>query len=213
MKKPLLFILFVCTCLLHAHQQPLHQHIVREAFKLLLKSHPELQNSEMAQYIGNSETNTTGLFNSWEDGTVAAGAWIEDEYDIVYHYGYYNVPNFNQTLTPGLADIFSNIRDSYTSITHFWRADGGLNQPTDLSDYATVLGIPTYWSFSCENAMQKMYKYYNGDYLNRCVAKSKVGWSGCDYPGAMITDFQMKNLIDLYNSFGTIQIQAKDFFY
>ncbi|NWF88465.1 MAG: hypothetical protein HXY50_03290, partial [Ignavibacteriaceae bacterium] len=81
----------------------------------------------------------------WTNGTIQAGAWREDEEDVVY--GYYQY-------APG------DPEGALISITHFWDADGGLNQTSDLNDYA--LGI--YWSYSCENAMQKMLKYYNGDY-------------------------------------------------
>ena len=145
MKKILLLLFFSGACILNAHQQSLHQHIVREAFKLLLLSCPELQNSEMVQYIGNSENNSNSGYNSWGDGTVAAGAFLEDEYDIVYHYGLWDSPNFNQTITPEIYSIFfmnaEQMRHSLTSITHFWNADGGLNQPINILTDIIIIDV------------------------------------------------------------------------
>ncbi len=208
--KKLTVIIFVLTVFrVSAHDQNnyhIHQHIVREAFKLLLLSYPELQNTDLSTYIGIDETNSNSMYKSWGDGTVVSGSWIEDEYDIVYHYGIWSAPEFNQTLTPELVQLFlspETIRQVFVSITHFWDADGGLDKSTFLSDYAS--GI--YWSYSCENAMQKMLKYFNGNFQNRCLSKNKMMWNQCSYV-TTATDFSMKNIIDLYKQYGTIQIQA-----
>lgn len=212
MKKLNLIIFLLIVFNVYAHDQTdyhIHQHIVREAFKLLLLSYPELQNSELAIYIGNDETNSTSMYHSWGDGTVVSGSWIEDEYDIVYHYGIWSAPEFNQTLTPELVQLFlspETIRQSFVSITHFWDSDGGLNKTTDLSDYAS--GV--YWSYSCENAMQKMLKYFNGDFQNRCLSKNGNWWQGCSYV-TTATDFSMQKFIDLYKQYGIIQIQATQY--
>lgn len=176
MKKIIILLYLISSSYGLAYDQKdyhIHQHIVKEAFKLLLLSYPELQYTELATYIGIDETNSNSMYHSWGDGTVVSGSWIEDEYDIVYHYGIWSAPEFNQTLTPELVQLFlapDKIRESFVSITHFWDADGGLNKSTDLSDYA--LGV--YWSYSSENAMQKMFKYFNGDFQNRCLSKMAI---------------------------------------
>jgi len=71
--------------LLFGHQQTIHQYIVREAFKLLLKSYPSLAYSAMATYVGTNETSNPSD-KSWGAEKIVSGAWIEDEEDIVYDY-------------------------------------------------------------------------------------------------------------------------------
>ncbi|MCF7857799.1 MAG: T9SS type A sorting domain-containing protein [Candidatus Cloacimonetes bacterium] len=58
--------------------------------------------------------------------------------------------------------LFNEGGDPFVPITHFWGADGGTNNSTFLSGTFPILGIPTDWSFSCENAMQKAAKYFVG---------------------------------------------------
>jgi hypothetical protein len=194
MKKLILLILLICSPVFFPHGQTMHQYIVREAFKLLIKSYPILANSEMATYIGFNETSNS-IDKSWGAGKIVSGAWIEDEYDIVYHYGIGNIPNFNQWTSNLYANLFNGgNREAFTSITHFWDADGGLNKTTDLSDNAS--GI--YWSFSCENAMQKMNKYFNGDFDNRYMYVHAVYWAGCESQISLANDMKMYNLFELY---------------
>ncbi|MDF1612694.1 right-handed parallel beta-helix repeat-containing protein [Stygiobacter electus] len=197
----ILSIFFISLNVVVAHRQSLHQYITREAFKLLCKSYPALATSEMAQYIGTNETSSATEL-SWGAGKIVSGVWIEDEYDIVYHYGISNVPVFNQWLAEAYYSLFpGGRREAFTSINHFWNADGGPNSTVDLHDYAD--GI--YWSFSCENAMQKMYKYLNGDFDNRWLYAQGRIWVECGsflyYYGS---DMRMANLFELYNRVRTI---------
>lgn len=196
--QQLLTLTILSTCVLFSHKQSVHQHITREAFKLLLKSYPFLANSPMATYIGNSETNSNSAYYSWGDGTIASGSWIEDEYDIAYHYGIGREPVFSEWIASAYVALFpGGNRTAFTSITHFWNADGGINSPSNLSDMADGIS----WSFSCENAMQKMYKFYNGDFENRWLYPVR-GWDcspTCEYI-SLGSDMQMSNLINIYRN-------------
>jgi|GEM_PF-6582566 len=155
----------------------------------------------MAQYIGSNETSSATEL-SWGAGKIVSGVWIEDEYDIVYHYGISNVPVFNQWLAEAYYSLFpGGRREAFTSINHFWNADGGPNSTVDLHDFAD--GI--YWSFSCENAMQKMYKYLYGNFDNRWLYAQGRIWLECGpflfYYGS---DMRMANLFELYRRVRTI---------
>ena len=178
--KIIVLIILLLPTITICHEQNMHQYITREAWKLLIKSYPQLQNSEIANYIGFSETNSNQNLKSMGDGKIVSGAWIEDEYDILYHFGIGRVPTFNQEVTPFLYSLFletpEDRRAAFTSITHFWDADGGPNAGVGLSDYAS--GI--YWSFNInENAYQKIMKYYQGMYDLRLVYANPTGHSGC----------------------------------
>ncbi len=95
--KLVTFLCIVLTIPLSAHEQVGHQHITREAFKLLQKSFPG-QLADMANYIGTNETQNAYNAKSFGVGKIVSGAWIEDEYDIAYHYGIGKAPSYNQTL-------------------------------------------------------------------------------------------------------------------
>ncbi len=58
LKKIIITLIVIFPIISSGHEQSMHQYIVREAWKLLLKSYPQLQNSEIANYIGVSETNS-----------------------------------------------------------------------------------------------------------------------------------------------------------
>ncbi len=164
-------VFFVFFNMAEGHQQSVHQYITREAFKLLCRSYPQLANSEMASYVGTTETNLSSGDKSWGDGKIVSGAWIEDEYDVVYHYGIGNTPAFHEWAVGPFDELFGgDPRLAFTSITHFWDADAGATSSVTLHDFADVPIVGrTYWSFTCENAMQKMYKYLNGDFDNRDI--------------------------------------------
>jgi hypothetical protein len=89
-----------------SHKQPVHQYIAREGYLLLLQSvgHdiPSLSAS-----IGLADPSFAGD-SAWQKGYITAGAWREDEEDVVYRYD----------VLPGLVYPLS-------SITHFWDADQG----------------------------------------------------------------------------------------
>lgn len=153
--------------IVNAHEQSMHQHITREAFNLLQNSFPG-QLTEMASYVGTNEVWSGGSADgSFGALRIVSGAWLEDEYDVVYHYGLGEIPNFNQQIPVWYFEIggpFFPYRDAFTSITHFWNADGGISEETHLSDDLWDGDHWTTWSFDCENAYQKMVKYVNGNY-------------------------------------------------
>jgi len=88
----------------YAHKESVHQHVVKEGYKLL-KSQLQLQSiSGMEEHIG-LEFYGYGGSKPWITGLVVVGAWREDVEDPVYKYG----------------DPFS----WQVSNTHFWDADAG----------------------------------------------------------------------------------------
>lgn len=202
---PIIFIILflIGTVEVNAHTQKLHQHITREAFQLLQMSFPG-KLSEMGSYLGTNETvDPYGLDKSWGARRIVSGSWIEDEYDPVYHYGSGRRPDFNQDVPGFFYDIggaFYDERKAFVSITHFWDADRGPDKKTDLSD--KINGV--YWSFSCQNALQKMRKYVNGNYHYRWIYRKPTRWKGCNGL-ALAHDFKFLPLIDLYKGKGTVR--------
>jgi len=189
----LLIFLFVVISSLNAHQQEMHQYITREAFYLLKKSFPN-KLGEMESFLGNDETSGNGSLYTFGAFKIVSGAWIEDEYDIVYHYGIGNSPNYNQTLPINfIIDIFGSEREAHTSITHFWDADGGPDKKSFLHDEAD--GI--YWSYSVENSYQKISLYLNGGYNTRYLF-SKLTLLPGTYTYCMGYDWKYNSLSDLY---------------
>jgi len=154
---------------LFAHDPVHHQYITREAFKLLKKSFPT-QLNKMEIYIGNDEVWSGGSADgSFGALKVVSGAWLEDEYDIVYGYGLTKEPKFNQELDPSIIlKIKQKWHNALTSITHFWDADKGESAQTDQSGNIFIdwpINDCVYWSFTIpENAMKKMRRYVYGDY-------------------------------------------------
>lgn len=122
----LVFSVIVMFSNLFAHKQPVHQHITREAFKLLKKSFPT-QLTDMENFIGNSEIwsggSTDGSFGALK---IVSGAWLEDEYDVVYGYGLTQNPDYRDYLDRSipantLINMFGSLREAHTSITYFRR--------------------------------------------------------------------------------------------
>lgn len=138
--KILLFVLFFVK-IAFAHDQQIHQHIVRQAYQLLLKSYPQLVTSEFNDFVGSEETNTNSIAFSWGNGTIASGSWIEDEYDIVYHYGIGEIPNFNQSITPELAQLFMVISLIYLSVKVIEPKKSKQKTGNDLIDTLSILKI------------------------------------------------------------------------
>ena len=188
-----------------AHQQSVHQYITKEAFKLLKKSYPT-QLSEMESYLGNSEiwsgNSADGSFGALK---IVSGAWLEDEYDVVYGYGITKQPNYNQSLPVNtLISIFGSLKEAHRSITHFWNADNGEGAPTDLNDNSNY----GYWSFTIpENAMQKIRKYQNGLYdFIWAYNNNMMSWSWCDLNSLqLITKFSVPDVVNFYKSSETFQ--------
>lgn len=188
-----------------AHDQAMHQYLTREAFNLLKMSFPG-QLSEMSSYIGTNEEDNTDNVRSFGSFKIVSGAWIEDEYDIVYHYGIGADPVYNQSVPVNLLmelyDIFDEDevrRAAHTCITHFWNADNGENASTFLNDNTNLIILP-YWSFSInENACLKISLYKNGGYDFRHLYHS---WT--NVPGLYLTclgwDGNYQSLVDLYQN-------------
>jgi hypothetical protein len=204
----LVIIFMLININIFAHKKEVHQYITKEAFKLLQMSFPsDLQGlNELEAYIGNNETE----HDNWEsigDSKVVAGAWYEDEFDIVYHYGFFKRPNYNdlpQWAEEILWGTFANSKDAHTSITHFWDADNGENSQTHLT--ATLSGDigQATWSFTIpENAMIKIRRYSNGSYEARWKNFELFHWDEAPYWGYG-NDFLMPSLSDIYDRIGTI---------
>ena len=192
---------------MYAHKKEVHQYITREAFKLLQKSLPNAT-SEMATYIGTNEVwNNPGVADgSFGALKIVSGAYIEDEYDVVYHYGLSNSPSI-VNFPPWLEDAI-NKREFFSSITHFWNADGGQNSVTNLDDEASIPPLSVNWAINCENAYQKIQKYVNGNYTFLwAYNNSGVQW-GSDIH--TYTKFNIDGVIDFYK--GENIFQAYSFF-
>jgi hypothetical protein len=193
-----------------AHKQWMHQYITREAFTLLEKSFPG-QLQEMSQYVGNNETISEEWYwsKSVGAGKIVSGAWIEDEYDVVFHYGLYTKrPNFEQDIPDWILDILDrDNRKAYTSITHFWNADH-YNPHNDTFLHDTVTDAEFFWSYYCPNAFTKMKKYQIGNYNFRWVFNDQFKFEECTY-GSWGYDYQFIRLENLYKSIGTINAVAR----
>jgi hypothetical protein len=102
------------------YAENVHQYLVQQAYQLLMMQRPDVQNTQMSSHIGTSEH-----AGPWTTGLVVAGAWREDDEDVVYGVG---APFNGWTPTS----------------THFWNADAG-----DGSKFTPPLSSPI------ENAYQK----------------------------------------------------------
>ncbi len=93
-----LSLILVLSVKFLAHQQSIHQYLVRTSYQLIVR---QLGHDipEMAEHIGFNETGTAQFIPG---GLVVIGAHREDEEDIVF---YYNTPN--------------------ETSTHFWEPDDG----------------------------------------------------------------------------------------
>ena len=148
--KYLIILLFLFTNIIFPHKQRVHQYMVREAYKLLKlynnnQDIPELLNNlgttHSGGYLGSFPLSDNG--HPWVDGKIVAGAFREDEEDVVYGYGDF----------AGDAS-----RYALASITHFWRSDEGDNNPSYIN---FLPDSPEYLQYSgyFPNAYQKMYVY------------------------------------------------------
>ncbi len=118
-----------------AHDEIVHQYLIREAYKLL-KMQFGFDIPVMQDRIGYDQTGV-GPFNP--GGLMVIGAFREDQEDIVWGYGSIHVPG---TVT----------------VSHFWNADGG-----DESKFCTNFCInPATNCYS--NAYEKAKKFIYGGY-------------------------------------------------
>ncbi len=133
MKKYLIIIIgLLGSIMTNAHEQNVHRYIVTEAWKLLKYQKPELNNTLMANYIGDIN-NTTYLTS------IVAGSHCEDIQDIVYMNCGFNLNLFGVEFIPCVR----------TTINHFWDADFGDNT------MVTIMG-------SDPNALQKAENMWYG---------------------------------------------------
>jgi|GEM_PF-3651978 len=98
MKSVLILLLFIST-ITFAHKQHVHQYLTTEGYNLL-KNYIGCEIPQMVTHLNNDPVGP-----SWSNLTLTAGAWLEDDEDIVYGYGY----PFDWTV----------------SISHFWDSDNG----------------------------------------------------------------------------------------
>lgn len=141
MFKTILLLLISINIAILAHQQHVHQYLSKEGY-YYLKSYLNSDIPEMLAHLDNGSVGT-----SWTNGTITAGAWLEDEYDPVYGYDQFS---------PG--DAWHVLR----SITHFWVADKG-------DDTENKFDVS--WSFFTgrigpyPNSYTKIKKYAYGGYI------------------------------------------------
>jgi hypothetical protein len=131
---------------LHAHQQRVHQYIVKEAYELLLQERGNVPVPRMNDHIGGLGVSYYGA-RAWEIPFITTGAWREDEEDVIFGYR--------------LSNLLNNY--SLVSISHFWDADqGDLNRNLFRVNPAPfiVFDIGPY-----ENAYDKLLRYANGGWI------------------------------------------------
>ncbi|MBN1948209.1 MAG: right-handed parallel beta-helix repeat-containing protein [Candidatus Cloacimonetes bacterium] len=206
------FIFLVCLSTnVFCHKQEIHQHVTREAFQLLKMAFPPdfTGLDEMENRLGFSESENSGLsFKSIGDFKIVAGAWMEDEWDVVYHYGTPDLPNYEgltqiqqDIIWPFLGIVNSDFRrEAHATITHFWDADNGEEATTHLGDILTFNDEFFYWSFTIsENAMQKLRKYYTGNYVERRIHNYALN---LDNTMTFASDWVLPGIFDIYNGLG-----------
>ncbi len=195
-----------------AHEKEMHQYITREAFDLLKMSFPWgfTGLDEMEAFVGYDQTYNPDNPNvSIGYEYLVSGAWMEDRYDIVYHYGCFDSPNYNN-LPPWVEDFFLGTheknRKAHTTISHFWDADNGEETSTYLTDTVSGdLGQYT-WEFTIsENSIKKIRKYFNGSYDQRHMYPDGAYLSGT-YPPILATvyDWDIPGIVDTYNGNGEL---------
>ena len=140
MKKTLILCLFSLS-FIYGHEQHVHQYFTKEAYYLLR----DYLNSDIPVMLNHLDSGPVGP--AWTNGTILAGAWREDEEDIVY--GLYQ-------FMPG------DPVGALTSITHFWDADNG-----DFTENTFQVA----WSFFTgsigpyPNSYSKINKFAFGGYI------------------------------------------------
>jgi len=146
-----------------AHNQYVHQYITSQAYFLLKKS----LNVDITEMLAHLENGPVGP--PWSNGTLLAGAWREDEEDIVYGYSKINPPTLTG-ITGSVYDFttaFGGLNpDGFVSSTHFWYADDGDALKTTMT--AGIRLPHTWWdnvvTFTIPNAYQKMMNFVNGNF-------------------------------------------------
>ncbi len=207
-------VLLTLICInVYAHKQELHQHITREAFQLLKFSFPEGFSGldDIEDFLGYDETTEDGYCPSIGREFIVAGAWMEDVYDIVYHYGCYDIPNYNDTPPWVEGLLFGNNEDNrkaHSTITHFWNSDNGENAQTYLTDTIHLGELQHTWEFTIsENSLKKIRKYVSGDYIERRIYPDGIWFDAVDPPVQIqYSDWNLPGIVDTYHANGVQEI-------
>jgi len=211
MKKIALILVSCCMFVcLYSHKQGVHQYITREAFNLLrlsLGQDCEALDEMETTYLGFDQTNSNALVPSLGEPFIVSGAHMEDEFDIVYHYGSFTIPNYENV--PPWAENFLygsvvNNRNSHRTITHFWDADSGPNAQTHLSDTITIGSLSGTWAFVInENAYQKIERYIDGNFVERRLWPEGTIWTLVNPPQTITyLDVELPDIVSMYHGNG-----------
>jgi len=130
-----IYLFWIFTLHALAHQELVHQYIVREAYQVL-RSQIGFEVPTMGQKVGTTEQGTGPFIPG---GLLVIGAYREDRDDIVWGYG---TVHYSQSV----------------SVTHFWDPDNG-----DGSHCCTHWCVlPQLYCY--ENAYEKAQKFIYGGY-------------------------------------------------
>jgi hypothetical protein len=133
------------------HLSIVHRYIAQQSWQLLKSSNPTYyENCEMKNWIGNSNTEGPWAINQER---VVAGAYREDDEDVVWH-SQYECPTWP-------------LPRNHTN-THFWLVEGGPNYYHSLG---TECGVNLICGGTYPNTWQRLGKYiYGGWYLRKNYA-------------------------------------------
>ncbi len=127
------------------YNESLHQLIVREAYKLI-ERHISGVYLEMKNHLG---TNEHGSMPYWSP-KIVSGAYNEDFQDVVFGYN-------SNVLWGGF--------DPYVTLSHFWDADNGDDDPTYIGGYYSNTTPPLGLNFgSRQNTFVKAKKFLYGNW-------------------------------------------------
>jgi hypothetical protein len=204
------------------YEDVVHIYLLKEAFQLLklcLDNREEI--TEMDFHLGENETMPAKGLMSLGYLNMVSGSYVEDHFDIVYWYGLLGLKPAGSYKPDWLAffeDIFMDPNDkrgAFTSVTHFWDADKGVEYYTRLSDNGTYEGDLGSVSFSFDihsipNAYMKALKYINGYYSEMWCSD---GESLFKIGNVETTHFAWKrnfSIFDIYNG-ANIKMYLKGF--
>jgi hypothetical protein len=171
-KQFLLTLLFLITVRIYPqeldHVQPAHQQLVREAWNLCKLYNPNYANVEMNSWIGTTET--SGPWDFTNQARVVAGAWREDDEDVIWNYSCPTIPP---------------LLWQYTN-THFWKVENP-NNPNQYTPY-TLSGNCYGFPWECGpvpgSAWDRLNKYINGGWtLHKQFPNTQVDFQRWDGQG------------------------------
>ncbi len=145
---PLLAAVALFPAQIHAHQQHVHQYIVKEAYQLLRQTYG-YDFPRMTDHVGDLTPFYAGD-SAWQRPYLTTGAWREDVEDVVF--------NYSSIWVPGIGNNYA-----LTSITHFWDADDGDLEGNRFTLLCPPPPLPSVYIQSYENAYDKLMRYALGD--------------------------------------------------